>query len=223
MARTAPTVSTSRALRTVRPVRLAVVGAALSMTFALTSCSDSGGNNGDDDAASPTASSATASNTEFVPASADGPAQNVPVPEFPDAAREQTTEGAEATLEYWWEALEYLYLTGDPEPFQSVSDEGCVFCQNFIDVVPEPYTDDGWYVLENNYEIDVHQRRSSDDDNSVEFQYTVTQPATQSVDSSGNVQEEDSIDETLVDLDTVVSFTPDSAQWEVSQMVLTDE
>src|SRR5699024_12344017 len=42
--------------------------------------------------------------TEYIPASAEGPAQNVPEPNLPAVATENTEEGAKATLEYFWEA-----------------------------------------------------------------------------------------------------------------------
>lgn len=220
MARTAPAVSTSRALRTARPVRLAVVGAALSMAFALTSCSDSGGNNnnGDDDAASPTASSATATNTEFVPASTDGPAQNVPVPELPDAAREQTEEGAEATLKYWWDALEYLYLTGDSSVLKDVSGDECLMCDNFLEVVPETYANDGWYTLEEPFTISQVVIRDAEQDQMALFEYEVVQPKSQYFDSEGSLDSDRSIERSLEKIHTLVSYSAENNHWLVNEL-----
>lgn len=221
MARTAPTVSTSRALRTARPVRLAVVGAALSMAFALTSCSDSGGNNGDD-AASPTASSATASNTEFIPASADGPAQNVPVPELPDAAREQTPEGAEATLEYWWDALDYLYLTNDPAPLLKISGTDCVMCKHFQEVVPEALSEDRWYVIDGAHEVEDVSSDLFADQETAEFEYTVLQPRAQLLEGSGTQIAEHSSSAQTVRVKTLVSYSPTLEHWQVLEVVADD-
>ncbi|WP_258934970.1 DUF6318 family protein [Nesterenkonia pannonica] len=49
---------------------------------------------------------------EPIPASADGPAQNWPEPEIPDGIYEETEEGAEALLHYWWEVLNHARITG---------------------------------------------------------------------------------------------------------------
>ncbi|QCU77931.1 hypothetical protein E7744_06850 [Citricoccus sp. SGAir0253] len=91
-------------------------------------------------AASPSASD------EFVPASSEGPAQNVPVPEMPAEAREQTEEGLEAALEYWWEANYFLKSTGDPRPLDSVSMDSCGVCQSQLERWPRVYQDEAWVV-----------------------------------------------------------------------------
>jgi hypothetical protein len=85
-----------------------------------------------------------ASGGSFVPASSEGPAQNVPVPEMPAAAKEQTQEGLEAALEYWWAAERYLKLTGDPEPLRAISTEDCTLCKELIESWPAIYTANGW-------------------------------------------------------------------------------
>ncbi len=99
------------------------------------------------DSAAPSGSSTAspdATEGEFVPASSDGPAQNVPVPEMPPAAKEQTQEGLEAALEYWWEAERYLKLTGDPDPLRAVSTDDCALCEELIKNWPAIYKADGW-------------------------------------------------------------------------------
>lgn len=85
---------------------------------------------------------------EYVPASSEGPAQNVPVPELPAAAQEQTQEGLEAALEYWWEAEHYLKLTGDPSPLKEASTTDCELCQELVESWPEIYAADGWADVE---------------------------------------------------------------------------
>ncbi len=99
------------------------------------------------DSAAPSRSSTAsqdAADGEFVPASSDGPAQNVPVPQMPTAAKEQTQEGLEAALEYWWEAERYLKLTGDPDPLRAISTEDCALCEELIKNWPAIYRADGW-------------------------------------------------------------------------------
>lgn len=92
---------------------------------------------------SPTPSS-EASSGEFVPASSEGPAQNVPVPEMPDEAREQTKEGLEAALEYWWEAEAYLKATGDKSVLDEVSSSDCGLCVGLMDRWTKIYELGGW-------------------------------------------------------------------------------
>ncbi|MCY1157255.1 MAG: hypothetical protein MOP51_275, partial [Citricoccus sp.] len=92
----------------------------------------------------PSAASSEASGGEFIPASSEGPAQNVPVPEMPAAAKEQTQEGLEAALEYWWETDYYLKLTGDAAPMESVSTADCVLCEDLLKRWPELYELGGW-------------------------------------------------------------------------------
>lgn len=86
------------------------------------------------------------SDDEHVPASADEPAQNVPMPEMPDEATRKSEEGVEAAVEYFWAADSYLVSTGDPNPLDSVSSDTCNFCAEEIDYFTAIYSEDSWYV-----------------------------------------------------------------------------
>ncbi|TDS84302.1 DUF6318 family protein [Nesterenkonia aurantiaca] len=82
-----------------------------------------------------------------VPASSDGPAQNWPEPEIPAEIYEETEEGALAALEYWFEAITYLQLTGDFEPAAAVSAPDCEMCDDTIAQFYDLYeVESGWYV-----------------------------------------------------------------------------
>lgn len=86
----------------------------------------------------------------YVPASEKGPARNVPKPVMPDAVKEDTPEGAEAAVEYWWDAVYYLQQTNDPEPLKSISDmENCDLCKGYIDSMANVYNEGGWYTGSN--------------------------------------------------------------------------
>jgi hypothetical protein len=85
-----------------------------------------------------------ASGGSFVPASSEGPAQNVPVPEMPAAAKEQTQEGLEAALEYWWETEYYLRSTGQSEQMVKVSAPVCELCESLTRQWPDLYGAGGW-------------------------------------------------------------------------------
>ena len=145
-----------------RPVRLTAVAALSAVVLLLTGCSGDAGGDGPTSAASETTTSPAASETpggdsgspsaspsssatgSYEPATSEGPAKNVPVPEMPEAVKEPTEEGLEAAVEYWWEAGYYLQLTGDPGPLESISSEECVICESFVENWREVYDAGGW-------------------------------------------------------------------------------
>jgi len=155
--------------RTLRRRRLARTGALSgALLLALTACSgggvDSGASSASTTTTAPAASStsaAAASSTggasasapdattsgaagEYVPASSKGPAQNVPKPVTPAAVKENTPEGAEAAVKYWWEAADYLQQTNDSEPFKTISMEECDFCASYPKTINRIYSGHGW-------------------------------------------------------------------------------
>lgn len=85
---------------------------------------------------------------EPVPASSEGPAQNMPVPEAPARVTENSQEGAEAALEYWWELDAYARNTGDVEPLKEFSAGDCTFCVNRVNHVIKTYDEGGWWKQE---------------------------------------------------------------------------
>ncbi|MDI3331096.1 MAG: DUF6318 family protein [Micrococcus sp.] len=89
-----------------------------------------------------------ASADAFVPASSEGPAQNMPVPEMPEEARERTKEGLEAALKYWWEANYFLKSTGNAAPLLEVSADSCEICNEIGDSWPAIYEASGWADME---------------------------------------------------------------------------
>lgn len=91
------------------------------------------------------ADAGSASSGAYVPASADGPAQNVPKPEMPEVMKEETKEGAEAAVEYFWEAHYYAEQTGDTEVFDTLYSEYCEFCTITSDSLQKDYDKDRWY------------------------------------------------------------------------------
>ncbi|WP_323961429.1 hypothetical protein GC088_06225 [Arthrobacter sp. JZ12] len=78
------------------------------------------------------------------PASAEGPAVNLPVPEKPALADENSVEGLEAFTKWWFELLNYAYATNDLGPLKAVTDEGCTTCQNIEESIAQVYADGGW-------------------------------------------------------------------------------
>lgn len=129
---------------TSRRSRLHLVAAVAASVLLLTGC-NSGGDPGGTSSASPTLTaspSATPTPTAtpaYVPASASGRAQNVPVPVLPEVAKSETKEGLEAFARHWYATLTYAYETGDMKPLESISGPTCVSCGRVKEVV------EGWH------------------------------------------------------------------------------
>ena len=149
--------------------------AALSLTVILTGCS-----NDDDAELGETVDASQADSAEYIPASADGPAQNVPEPNLPAVATENTEEGAEATLKYFWEAIDYARLTGETDPIALVSHESCEFCSVYMEGWQQRYQNGDWAVVRDPVEIRINETKIHVDDEQREWtaiSFKITQPA----------------------------------------------
>ena len=80
----------------------------------------------------------------YKPASAEGPAENVPLPVMPEEAKVESKEGLIAFARYWYELVNYGYETGDVEPVRGVSGPDCFACQNFYSGMGDVYGRGGW-------------------------------------------------------------------------------
>ena len=81
---------------------------------------------------------------EYVEASADGPAQNVPKPQKPALADEESYEGAQAFLDYLADARAYAYQTGDTTLIREITAEECGNCYGEYDDIDAIYEGGGW-------------------------------------------------------------------------------
>ncbi|MCC3302800.1 DUF6318 family protein [Arthrobacter sp. zg-Y895] len=134
-------------------VRVKLLAAVVPLLF-LTACSGASGDPGDSGAGeSPSNPASTASETptptptpraKYKPASAEGPAENVPLPVMPEEAKVQSKEGLEAFARYWYEAANYGYETGDVGPVQAISSPDCTACLNYYDVVDQGFVGEDW-------------------------------------------------------------------------------
>ncbi|MFF0903548.1 UNVERIFIED_CONTAM: DUF6318 family protein [Kocuria sp. CPCC 205316] len=134
------------------PVGTAIGGVVLTGLL-LTGCGTD-----DDVAATPpssAASSAAATSAEpssgatpadYVPASLDGPAQNVPKPVMPDLARQESREGAQAFLDYWSDAMWYAYQTGDTTFARDITSDACEACLAELDDLEAVYGEGNWTI-----------------------------------------------------------------------------
>ena len=121
--------------------RAALVVTVAAVALALSGC-NTGGGPGATDTASPEVSqtqSATPTPTPtatpaYVPASASGRAQNVPVPVLPEVAKTETKEGLEAFARYWFQLLSYGYETGDTNQISAITSTDCTMCERAKEV-----------------------------------------------------------------------------------------
>jgi hypothetical protein len=96
-----------------------------------------------------------------VPASSEGPAQNWPAPEPPEEIYAPTEEGAEALLQYFYEARHHARVTGDTGPLESVSSRECNLCMAEISVVEDLFENEGWYASDPDVLGDTYVRIES--------------------------------------------------------------
>ncbi|KAD3515127.1 hypothetical protein GD627_12565 [Arthrobacter yangruifuii] len=80
----------------------------------------------------------------YKPASAEGPAENVPLPVMPAEAKVQSKEGLEAFARYWYNLINYGFETGDVEPIKAISGPECAVCKNFYQIVGPGYKNSDW-------------------------------------------------------------------------------
>jgi len=87
----------------------------------------------------PTPSATPTPTASYKPADATGKAQNVPVPELPEAAKAETKEGLEAFARYWFILLSYGYETGDTSRLDAITSSDCRACEKAKAVIS------GWH------------------------------------------------------------------------------
>lgn len=136
--------------------------------------------------------------TDYVPASADGPAQNVPEPRLPAVATENTEEGAQAALEYFWEAAQYVRLTGETKPLAQISSKDCDFCNAFIKDWETTYKEGYWAVPEGEVALSVADSWIGEDEktgaHSADVLFSVSEPLVVVYDADGQQLESANID-----------------------------
>lgn len=127
---------------------VAVAGA-----LVLSGCSGSG-DRGADAAETPSVSSSPSSpeasspspspSAVYKPASAEGPAENVPLPVMPEEAKVESKEGLIAFARHWYDLVNYGFETGHTEPVRDISGPDCKICSHFYSGVEDAYSDGGW-------------------------------------------------------------------------------
>lgn len=197
----------------------------LTVTASLAACS-----NNDEDDNNPelgkTTDASVSESTEFVPASEDGPAQNVPEPRLPAVATENTEEGAEATLEYFWEAIDYARLTGETQPLAMVSHESCEFCDEHIEGWQSRYQDGDWVAVHGSIDIDIRQTETHIDekqaDEWTEISFQLSEPAADLYINGTQNSEESLPEASVANWFADLSFDASSQRWMVEWLGIDD-
>ncbi|WGH89696.1 DUF6318 family protein [Auritidibacter ignavus] len=134
-----------------------------------------------------TATSQDPSPTEYIPASEDGPAQNVPVPEKPEGLSELTEEGMKAAALYWWDAYNYMSESGDTALLEEISTESCEYCQGQMDSLIRHYEEGAWSD-NSGTEPEIYNVLHFDPDSGQgEVDVSVTQHENHTYDSNGEI------------------------------------
>ncbi|OAV59934.1 DUF6318 family protein [Enteractinococcus helveticum] len=171
-----------------------------------------------------TTDASLAETADYVPASADGPAQNVPEPRLPISATEKSEGGAKATLEYFWEAIDYGRLTGDTTYAELVSSDTCALCSDLISGWKRVYEEDSWAVLHGKMALKVQDVNTEDEakESIAGISFIMTEPAVDFYEA-GKYLEEDSFDtESSADWWAELSFDETSERWQIEWIGVED-
>lgn len=80
----------------------------------------------------------------YKPASAKGPAENVPLPDMPAEAKAESKEGLIAFARYWYDLVNYGYESGDLIPIGSQTLGDCRDCSRYEQVITDGYANSDW-------------------------------------------------------------------------------
>ncbi|MFF1829177.1 DUF6318 family protein [Paenarthrobacter sp. NPDC058040] len=129
------------------------IGLAVSAMLLLGGCQGSGTPSGTSTTTASPTSSATASRAPtpaptaaYKPADAKGKAQNVPVPVMPALAKENTKEGLEAFIRYWYAQQNYAAETGDTKVWTDMTGHDCLACNRILKGLQDSNVNGRWLV-----------------------------------------------------------------------------
>ncbi len=94
----------------------------------------------------PTPTATPTPTPSYKPASAEGPAENVPVPVMPAAAKEHTEEGYKAFVEYWVALVNHAHQTRTTDVIAPFTSSKCGSCQNILGSSEYMMTQGKWMV-----------------------------------------------------------------------------
>ena len=137
--------------------KVAVIASVAAVALALSGCStgntegasESTAKNSTSPSASspPTTTPPPSESDKYRPATAKGPAENVPIPKLPSAAKINSEEGAAAFTNYYFDLINYTVETTKTDPIKNVTSHGCKLCaEAIIDSADESASVGEWQV-----------------------------------------------------------------------------
>lgn len=223
-----------------RPRCAAAVSAAAALALLVAGCSGEGGEEPSSSASASEASSSSSSaassaspsdstapspteSGSYEPATSEGPARNVPVPEMPDAVKEQTKEGLEAAVEYWWETASYLRESGDVGPYKGMSHESCGSCHREMERWSGVYGQGGWLKTDSP-EIEVEVvGLDADQLGGTSILFLTSAPGSLYRPDGSLVEEAESDGSEDVPWSASLTFDEDAGHWLIDEMLPRDE
>lgn len=189
---------------------------AFTMVLALAGCS-----NTDDETPDleETTDASVSDPVEYIPASEDGPAENVPEPRLTVEASETSVSGAQAALEYFWQGVDYMRLTGEAQHVQNVSGSECDLCADLIEGWSEVYQEGSWAALHGEMELDIHEinlsKLQESDRELAEISFTMTEPAADFYEKGTYLEEESYDKDSTAKWWAQLSFDATAQAWEI--------
>lgn len=110
---------------------------------------------------------------EYEPATAKGPAKNVPKPQMPELAKKQNEEGAIAFVKHYFEVMNYSLATYTTTDLTDITSKDCRVCGvNFIDHINLQSERNYWQV-DGKYNVRVHGVKINEDNEGI-LSFTTT-------------------------------------------------
>ena len=156
-----------------------------------------------------------------------GSAQEVAEPALPEVAQQNSPEGAKATLEYFWEGIDYVRQTGQAQPAASVSYFTCDMCTESIFRWQQIHDAGAWATLDGATEIEVVETQSYlDEENQEEWTaviFNVTEPASDFYLDGELVEDERLAAKTLEGWWAELTYNEAEQQWQIEWIDQDDE
>jgi len=93
------------------------------------------------------ASASATSTNAYIPASEESPAENVPLPDLPNAAKRNSKDGATAFAKYYFEVINYTVESNDTRPLKRLTSRECQICgETLIDPADRSARNGTWRV-----------------------------------------------------------------------------
>lgn len=147
------------------------------------------------------------------------PPEDVAEPVLPDVAQENSPAGAKATVEYFWQGIDYVRQTGQAQPAASVSHYLCDVCTEVIFRWQQMHDAGAWATLDGSTEIELVETQSYlDEEDQEEWTaviFNVTEPASDFYLDGQLVEEESLAAMTLEGWWAELTYDDEGQRWQI--------